>query len=161
MSGRTRLLLSLLAAATVLAGWLALTPRPVAAVGTADLAVTMVGDTKHLKYGDIITFTVKVTNHGPEVATGVTFGFGTSDSYANYGGTCPDGSVSTICNVGTLGVGASVSVVFRAEALVSCCPTGLGVAVASVSHDVNTVDPESANDSVRTETKFIGRLPRA
>ena len=161
MSRRSRSLLSLLAAAALLGGWLALAPHPAAAAGTADLAVTMVGDTKHLKYGDTITFTVTVTNYGPQAATAVTIGVGVSDSYANYGGTCPDGSLSTICNLGTLAASASVTLLFRAEALASCCPTGLGVAVASVSHDVNTLDPESANDSVRTATKFIGRLPRA
>jgi transketolase len=46
MSRRTRLLVSLLAATTILAGWLALSPHPAAAIGTADLAITMVGDKK-------------------------------------------------------------------------------------------------------------------
>jgi uncharacterized repeat protein (TIGR01451 family) len=134
-------------------------PAPVAAAGTADLAVTMVGDKKRLKYGKTMTLTANVTNLGPDVATGVTLGLGVSDSYANFGGTCPDGSTSSFCDLGTLAPGASVSVDFRVMACCSCCPEGIGVAVASVSHDAETVDPISANDSVRTETKFVGKAP--
>src|SRR3954454_15224696 len=58
-------------------------PAPVAAAGTADLAVTMVGNKKRLKYGKTLTLTATVTNLGPDVATGVTLGLGVSDSYAD------------------------------------------------------------------------------
>jgi hypothetical protein len=159
MSRRSRPFLSLLATLTVLAGWLALAPPPAAAEGTADLAVTMVGDKKHLTFGDTIILTVTVINHGPNVATGVTVGLGASDSYAPFGGTCPDSSISTICDLGTLASGASVTVRFRLGTSDSCPPDRLGVAVASVSHDAQTVDPVSNNDSVRTETKFVGKPP--
>jgi uncharacterized repeat protein (TIGR01451 family) len=159
MSRRTRLLVSLLAATTILAGWLALSPHPAAAIGTADLAITMVGDKKHLRFGDTITFTVTVTNLGPDAATGVTLFLGVSDSYADFGGTCPDGSTSNICDLDTLASGASITVLFRLGTSNSCPPDRLGVAVASVSHDAETVDPISANDSVRTETKFVGKPP--
>jgi uncharacterized repeat protein (TIGR01451 family) len=158
MSRRSYSLLTLLAVTTMLSGWLALAP-PLAAEGTADLAVTMVGDTRHLKFGNTITFTATVTNHGPDTATGVTLFLGVSDSYADFGGTCPDGSTSNICDLGTLASGASVTVLFRLGTSNSCPPDRLGVAVASVSHDVETVDPISANDSVRTETKFVGKPP--
>jgi len=159
MSRRSYSLLSLLAVTTMLAGWLALAPPPVAATGTADLAVTMAGDKRHLRFGDTITFTVTVTNLGPDGATGVTVGVGASDSYADFGGTCPDGSTSNICDLGNLASGDSVTVRFRLGTSQSCPPDRLGVAVASVSHDANTIDPISANDSVRTETKFVGEPP--
>src|SRR3954468_24908713 len=76
-------------------------PTPVAAAGTADLAITLVGDKKHLKYGETMTLTATVTNLGPDAATGVTVGLGVSDSYADFGGSCPDGSTSTFCTLGT------------------------------------------------------------
>src|SRR5687767_1719200 len=69
MPCRARLLLTLLAVVAMLAGFPALAPRPAAAVGTADLAVTMVGDAKHLKFGQTITFTVTVSNNGPDAGT--------------------------------------------------------------------------------------------
>lgn len=154
---RRRLRLVMFVAMLMLAGFPALIPHPVVAAGTADLAVTMVGNAKRLKFGETITFTVTVTNLGPDAATGVTLGFGTSDSYHNFGGTCPDGTVSTICTLGTLAPGASVTLSFQAMAANVCCPARVGVATASVSHDAETIDPVSANDSVRLETKLGGK----
>jgi hypothetical protein len=154
---RRRLRLFMLVAMLMLAGLPALIPHPVLAVGTADLAVTMVGDAQRLRFGDTITFTVTVTNLGPDVATGVTLHVGTSDSYADFGGTCPDRSTSTICDLGMMESGASVTLLFRAMASNECCPKRLGVATASVSHDAETIDPVSANDSVRLETKLVGK----
>ena len=55
--------------------------------------------------------------------------------------------------------GADGTALFRAMACCSCCPDRLSVAVASVSHDAETVDPVSANDSVRTETKLTRKSP--
>ena len=159
MSRRSHSLVSLFAVTTMLTGWLALAPHSTAAAGTADLAVTVVRDTKHLKFGDTITFAVTVTNHGPAVATGVTVSVGVSDSYANFGGTCPDGSTSDRCEVGELAPGSSVTVLFHVGTSDSCPPDRLGVAVASVSPDAETRDPVSANDSVRTETKLVGKPP--
>ena len=159
MSRRSRLLLSFLAVTTVVTGWLAFASPPAIAAGTADLAVTMVGDKKHLKFGDTMTFTVTVTNNGPDPATGVALNLGVSDSYADFGGTCPDGSTSSFCELGTLAPGASVIVPYRLGAANACCPKRLGVAVAAVLHDAETVDPVSANESVRTETKLTGKPP--
>jgi uncharacterized repeat protein (TIGR01451 family) len=154
---RRRLLLSLLAATSVFAGWLALAAHPAIAMSTADLAVTMVGDTKDLTSGNTITFAVTVTNHGPEVATGVTVDVGVSDSYVDFGGTCPDDSVASFCDLGELAPSASVTVLYRLGVRDACSPDGPGVAVASVAHDAETVDPISANDFVRTETKLVGK----
>ena len=154
---RRRLLLSLLAATTMLAGWLGLAAPSAIATSTADLAVTMVVYTKDLMVGNTITFAVTVTNHGPGVATGVTLGVVVSDSYADFGGTCPDASVASFCDLGTLAAGASVTVLYRLGACYSGSPDRLGVAVASVAHDAETVDPISANDFVRTETNFGGK----
>jgi len=154
---RRRLLLSLLAATTMLAGWLALTADPAIAASTADLAVTMVGDVKDLTSGNTITFAVTVTNHGPDVATGVTVDVGVSDSYVDFGGTCPDASVASFCDLGELAPGASVTVLYRLGVRYACSPDRLGVAVASVAHAAETVDPISANDFVRTETKLGGK----
>jgi hypothetical protein len=147
----------LLVAILMLAGLAALVPPPVAAAGTADLAVTMVGDTKTLTFGDTITFTVTVTNRGPDVATGVSVSLGGSNSYALFGGTCPDGTVSSFCTIGTRAPGESVTLHFRAAAQNACCPKRRGVAVVSVFPDAETIDPVRANNEVRLETKLVGK----
>jgi uncharacterized repeat protein (TIGR01451 family) len=149
----------LIAAIALLAGLPLLAPQSAAAAGTADLSVTMTGDAKSLKFGKTMTLTVTLTNKGPDVATGVEVGLGTSDSFANFGGTCPDGSISSICAIGEMAAGASVTLQFQVGACCRCCPEFLGVAVASVSHDANTVDPESANDLSRIEVKLKGKPP--
>jgi hypothetical protein len=154
-----RPLVVLLATLALLAGPPAFAPHPAAAAGTADLRVTMEGEKKQLKFGNTMTFTVTVTNLGPDRATGVVLHIGVSDSFGDLGATCPDGSTSTICDLGSLEAGASVTVPFRAFACCACCPERLGVAIASVSHDADTVDPVAENNSVRTETKLVGKAP--
>jgi hypothetical protein len=156
---RRRLRLFMLVAMLMLGGLPALIPQPVAAAGTADLAVTMVGDRKVLQFGGTMTLTTTVTNRGPDAATGVTLSIGTSDSYHNHGGTCPDGRTSSFCDIGTLAPGESVTVLFHVKAANACCPDRLGVAVASVSHDTDTVDLVPANNEVRLETKLVGKAP--
>ena len=145
----------------LLAAWPVLAPQPASAAGSADLSVSMVGDHKRLKFGATMTFTITVTNLGPDGASGVVLGFGTSDSYHNFGVACPDGSVSTFCNLGALPAGGGVTAYATVMAAsYSCCDDPrLGVALASVSHDTTTVDPDSGNDAVRVETKLVGKAP--
>jgi uncharacterized repeat protein (TIGR01451 family) len=149
--------LFVLVAMFILSGFPALMPHPVAAAGTADLSVTMVGDKKNLRFGHTITFTVTATNLGPDAATGVAISIGVSDSYGLFGGTCPDGTVSSFCSIGTMASGASVTLQFVAEARNECCPKRRGVAVVSVFPDANTIDPVEANNSFRLETKLVGK----
>jgi len=156
MSRRNHPLL-LIAAIALLAGLPLLAPHPAAAAGTADLSVSMVGDAKVLRFGKTMTLTVVVANHGPDGATGVVVSLGVSDSFADFGGPCPDGSISNFCNIGELAAGATVTVQFQVGACCQCCPEFLGVAVASVGHDANTIDPESSNDSSRIEVKLKGK----
>jgi hypothetical protein len=136
-----------------------LMPRPVQAAATADLSVSLVAAKKSLKFGDSMVLTATATNNGPDVATGVTLHLGVSDSFADFGGTCPDGSISSFCDIGTLQVGASVTVHFNVGACCECCPDHIGVAIVTVGHDADTVDPISANDSFRTETRLKGKPP--
>ena len=156
MSRRTPVLL-LIAAVAILTAVPMLTPLSAAAVGTADLSVSMTGDAKSLKFGKTMTLTVTVTNAGPDLATGVAVSIGVSDSLADFGGTCPDGSVSDFCTIGELAPGASVTVEFQVMARNQCCPEFVGIAVASVRHDADTVDPIATNDSSRLEIRLKGK----
>jgi len=150
-----RLLLILMA---TIIGVSALSPFQAAAAGTADLSVAVRASARVLRFGDTVTFTITVSNLGPDAATGVRVGLGTSDSLANFGGTCPDGTVSNMCDLGTLGSGDQVTVQIRAMACCACCPDHIGVAVTDVSHDAETVDPNPGNNSVRIEIKLVGKV---
>jgi hypothetical protein len=136
-----------------------LAPNPAVAIGTADLAISLTAPKSHLKFGETMTFSVSVKNLGPDTATGVSVGIGVSDSYANFGGNCPDGTVSSFCDLGTLAPGSEVSFPYLVGACCSCCPERVGVAVANVNHDADTIDPIDENNSSRVETKLIGKAP--
>jgi hypothetical protein len=149
--------LALMLLATLILSFPAIIPPAVDAAGTADLAITVKSSAKVLRYGATVTFTTTVANLGPDTASGVRVGIGMSDSLADFGGVCPDGTTSNMCDLGALSPGASVTILFRAMAANTCCPENLGVAVADLSHDAETVDPNAANDSVRVEIKLVGK----
>src|SRR5215213_1622436 len=143
---------------------LALAPGAATALGSADVAVAMVAAKKIAKYGQPVTFTITVTNLGPDPTTGVSLGVGVSDSYENTGPlTCPDGNPADggFCTLATLTPGASVLASYVAIARNTCCPEDLGVAVASVnSETIDASDPVSSNNESRVETPFKGK-PRS
>jgi uncharacterized repeat protein (TIGR01451 family) len=153
-----RSLLALMLLLTLVLAVPTFTPSPVNAAGTADLGITVKHSARAVRYGATITFATTVTNLGPDTASGVVVSIGVSDSLADCGGTCPDGMTSNICELGALAPGASVTILFQSMALNSCCPENLGVAVADVSHDAETIDPNAANDSVRIEIKLVPKV---
>ncbi len=136
-----------------------LASNPAMAIGTSDLSVTLTAPKKHLKFGETMTLSVSVKNLGPDTATGVEVGVGVSDSYANFGAQCPDGTGSTICQLGTLTPGSVITFPYFVGACCTCCPDRVGVAVANVTHDADTIDPIEENNSSRVETKLIGKAP--
>jgi len=92
-------------------------------VNTADLAVTKTVDDATPNVGDTITFTVTVTNNGPDTATGVEI----TDSFPAAGLDLDTAGVTTsqgsfdpgtgVWNVGTLASGASATLTLPAEVL--------------------------------------------
>jgi hypothetical protein len=143
---------------------LALAPGAATALGSADGAVAMVAAKKIAKYGQPVTFTITVTNLGPDPTTGVSLGVGVSDSYENTGPLiCPDGNPADggFCTLATLAPGASVAASYVAIARNTCCPEDQGVAVASVnSETIDASDPVASNNEARVETPFKGK-PRS
>jgi uncharacterized repeat protein (TIGR01451 family) len=157
ISQGSRLFVSLFVA--LLLSSASIAPKPAVAIGTADLAVSLTPSKNHLKFGETMSLSVTVKNLGPDAATGVEVGVGVSDSFANFGGNCPDGTVSSICSLGSLASGAVITFPYFVGACCSCCPDRVGVAVASVNHDADTVDPVIENNQARLETKLTGKPP--
>src|SRR5262245_57174255 len=67
---------------------------PAAAQGVADLGLTKIADRKNVRIGENITFTITVTNQGPDAATGVVFGDPLPDPLNLVSFTCGQGTVS-------------------------------------------------------------------
>jgi uncharacterized repeat protein (TIGR01451 family) len=126
---------------------------------SADLSVTKSDNPDPVDVGLNVTYTVVVTDNGPDTATNVTL-TDTLPASVNFvsatptQGTCgaPSGGVIT-CSLGTLVNGASATV----TVVVTTTTAGVIANTASVSAD--QTDPNLANNSV-TETTNVGDVSR-
>ena len=85
------------------------TANVAAAQGEADLQLTKIPNQKTVKIGEIITYTITLTNLGPDAATDIVFGDPIPDQLNLVSSTC--GNVSAFCTVASLESGASVTLV--------------------------------------------------
>ena len=129
----------------------------------ADLSIGNTATPSPVLSGGRLTYTLTVTNHGPQSATGVdvTDSLPLSvhfDSVTSAKGTCTrtsttspkpkDGSVT--CNLGTLGSGASAAI----TVVVTATTPGTVTNTAMVAGDKH--DPNPANNSATAVTRVIG-----
>lgn len=157
---RTRL--TMLIVALIAAPLIAPAPGTAQAVGSADLAVTMTPDAKHLRFQQSMTIEITVTNLGPDTATGVWLATGESDSINPGPIVCADGTIpqpGDICPTITLAPGEVVTYSWTVTACCTCCPNRVGVTTAIVLRDEATLDPYPDNNFARVETRFIGKFP--
>ena len=77
----------------------------------ADLALTKTADTKNVKIGENITFTITVINLGPDTATGIYFGDALPDPLNFVSASCSKGpTTGGACAVDSLSVGESATI---------------------------------------------------
>jgi uncharacterized repeat protein (TIGR01451 family) len=133
------------------------TPLPPPEPGTADLGVRKFVDHKVGRLGDVVTWTVVVTNHGPLTATGVDIvdraaAGATIVSLSVSQGTC----ARTTCSLGTIAPGRSVRIVARTRALA----TGARLNGVGVTGDQPDSNPENnvASALVRILSSFTPPL---
>jgi uncharacterized repeat protein (TIGR01451 family) len=132
-------------AAVVLGGGqVSLTERP------TDLAITKVDSTDPVRAGRNLTYTITVTNNGPNPATGVTVsdtlpGGLSARSHTASQGSC-SGTTAVTCTLGDLASGATatVTIVIR--------PTEAGTLSNTASVTGNQPDPSDANNSATQDT---------
>jgi uncharacterized repeat protein (TIGR01451 family) len=117
---------------------------------TADLAVTITDAPDPITAGQVLTYTVTVSNNGPDDVLGVTLNdplpAGTTLSSATPAqGTCTGTSV-VICNLGGLANGVSAAV------QIAVVPSEAGTLSNTVTASSLTADPTQANNSATTTT---------
>lgn len=123
----------------------------------ADVSVTVTGpDT--VGTGESATYTVQVTNNGPETASGVALLTGVSGGRlaSVTGGTCTvlKGKVKgTSCDVGSLGAGATSTFT-----VVATAPRKAGAMTVTASVSSTSTDENALNDSA-SKTTTVQRLP--
>ncbi|MDW8328439.1 MAG: right-handed parallel beta-helix repeat-containing protein [Candidatus Bipolaricaulota bacterium] len=133
---------------------------------TADLSVTKGGSSSSIQYGQNVTYTITVTNNGPNNATGVTMTDTLPSGLVLVSATPSQGSctgTTTItCNLGAINNGnnATVTIVAKAQTTgidlvvdddtAACAYTGTVNNPASAT--ANEHDPNTANNSASAST---------
>ncbi len=121
-------------------------------VDSADLSVTVLSDLPDpVIVGNNLTYTVTVTNNGPDPATGVTLNdkLPTSVDFVSVlpSGSCsPKGKRTVRCNLGSLADGASAMVTIEVT------PKKVGTITNTASVSAKENDPDTTNNSITVVT---------
>ncbi|MDP9343279.1 MAG: hypothetical protein M3Q23_14545 [Actinomycetota bacterium] len=123
---------------------------------SADLSVTLTDAPDPVKVGSDVTYTLSVSNAGPDTATGVSL-TDTLDPTTTFvsaspdQGTCQESSGSITCDLGSLDADAATQVQIE----VATTQPGIVTATAEVHGD--QADPDSSND-VASQDTTVGPL---
>jgi len=126
-----------------------------ASQSASDLAVTMTPDTASVTVGTPLSFTVRITNQGPESAPGtkVSLAFPAGISYQSIRPvTGCTGASPVICDAGTLASGAQVTFTVGASA-----PQSVGTVSASATVSSLNNDPVSSNNRSTANVTVVDR----
>ncbi len=127
----------------------------------ADLALTKVADRNTVRPGEDVTFTITLTNLGPDAATNVTFGDPVPDQLDFVSITCSEGGATvsrSFCTVASVASGASVTATLVVSVITNPVRSDRrfenGAFVTS-----DTPDPNSSNNTASVQMHIIGRIP--
>jgi uncharacterized repeat protein (TIGR01451 family) len=129
----------------------------VTAQETADLQITKVADSRTVRVGETVTYTVTLTNLGPGVATGVVFGDSLPDQLNLVSSTC--GAVSAFCTVQSLPSGASATLTIIATPITNLARNERRISnTAFIANFGTASDPNPGNDQASTIVRVVGPL---
>jgi uncharacterized repeat protein (TIGR01451 family) len=121
----------------------------------ADLSISKSDDADPVTVGDEVVYTIRVSNAGPEDATGVrvTDGLPSDATYVSANpsqGSCSQSSGTVTCDLGSLASGANATITLT----VTADQIGTLTNTATVGGDQE--DPNSGNNSATEETTALG-----
>jgi uncharacterized repeat protein (TIGR01451 family) len=120
-------------------------------LGNSDISVSKSDSPDPVTVGNNLTYTITVTNNGPDTATGVTL-IDTLPSSVTYvsatstQGSCTKTGNTVTCNIGTLSNGSSATVT------IAVAPTAAGTITNTATVTCNETDTNSANNTATTST---------
>jgi uncharacterized repeat protein (TIGR01451 family) len=125
---------------------------------TADLSLTKTVDDKTMKIGQNITFTITVTNLGPDTATNVVFGDPLPDPLNFVSSACDTGVVSWgFCTVSSLAVGESATVTVTSTPVTNPAKSERRFTNTAFIVGSDTLDPNPDNDTATLQLHIIGK----
>ena len=146
----------------VLAALLALRPAPAAAADSADLALTKEADRQAVRVGENVTFTITLTNNGPDTATAIRFGDSVPDALNFVSLACSAGTAAgTFCAVDGLASGGSVTATLVATPIANYAKSERTVANTAFIAEAGTADPDPGNNQASTTVHILGKPPWA
>ena len=126
------------------------------AQGAADLQIAKIADKRTVKIGETVTYTITLTNLGPDVATDIVFGDPIPDQLNLVSSTC--GNVSAFCTVASLDRGASVTLAVVATPIANLAHSERRVTNSAFIEESSSTDPNTANDVASVTIRVVGPL---
>ena len=132
---------------------------PVSAqTATADLALTKTADRQNAKIGQAITFTITVTNLGPDTATGIYFGDSLPDPLNFVSSSCDKGTPYWgLCRVESLAVGESASITIVTTPIANPAKSERKFTNLAYIEESTSFDPNPDNDTASLTLHIIGK----
>ena len=136
---------------------LGLVPTAFAQEPTADLALTKTADRKSVKIGETITFTITVTNLGPDAATGIYFGDAIPDPLNFVSASCDKGpTFGGACAVDSLAVGESATITVVTTPITNPAQGERKFTNTAFIAESATFDPNPDNNTASLQLHIVG-----
>jgi large repetitive protein len=127
---------------------------------TADLSLTKKADRKNVRIGQNITFTITVTNLGPDTATNVFFGDALPDPLNFVSASCNKGPTSGgACEVASLAVGESATITLVATPITNPARSERRFTNTAFIGASDAFDPNPNNNTASLRLHIVGKTP--
>ena len=142
---------------TVLILMLGAAPAASAQEPSADLALTKTADRTNVKIGQTITFTITVTNLGPDTATGIYFGDSLPDPLNFVSSSCDRGTAFWgLCRVDSLAVGESATITVVTTPITNPAKSERKFTNLAYIAEATTFDPNPDNNTDSLQLHIVG-----
>jgi uncharacterized repeat protein (TIGR01451 family) len=136
---------------------LGVVPAASAQEPSADLAITKAADQTRAKIGEAITFTITVTNLGPDTATGIYFGDSIPDPLNFVSSSCDRGTAYWgLCRVDSLAAGESATITLVTTPITNPAKSERKFTNLAYIAEATTFDPNPDNNTASLSLHIVG-----